>query len=85
MSLEEPSLPEPLKYPEDLDREINRYTLLGEYESVFLAPSTSTSPSAFTGCWTGRASCDPPSPDRSGVHPPCGREALRPCASRVAS
>ncbi len=37
LSLEEPSLPDPLKYPEDSDREINRYTLLGEYESVFLA------------------------------------------------
>lgn len=37
LSLEEPSLPDPRKYPEDSDREINRYTLLGEYEAVFLA------------------------------------------------
>ncbi len=37
LSLEEPSLPDPLKYAEDSDREINRYTLLGEYEVVFVA------------------------------------------------
>ena len=37
LSLEEPTLPDPLKYPEDSEREINRYTLLGEYESVFVA------------------------------------------------
>lgn len=36
-SLEEAGIPDPAKYPEDSDREINRYTLLGEYESVLLA------------------------------------------------
>jgi DNA sulfur modification protein DndE len=37
ISLEEKSVPTPSKYPEDSDREINRYTLLGEYENVLLA------------------------------------------------
>lgn len=37
LSLEEMGVPDPAKYPEDSDREINRYTLLGEYETVFLA------------------------------------------------
>ena len=37
LSLEEMGVPDPAKYPEDSDREINRYTLLGEYESVLLA------------------------------------------------
>lgn len=37
LSLEEPTLPDPSKYPEDSDREINRYTLLGEYEATFVA------------------------------------------------
>ena len=37
ISLEEKGVPDPQKYPEDSDREINRYTLLGEYEGVMLA------------------------------------------------
>jgi DNA sulfur modification protein DndE len=37
LSLEEMGTPDPAKYPEDSDREINRYTLLGEYEGVLLA------------------------------------------------
>jgi DNA sulfur modification protein DndE len=36
-SLEEKGTPDPAKYPEDSDREINRYTLLGELESVLVA------------------------------------------------
>jgi len=36
-SLEEPGVPDPQKYPEDSDREINRYTLLGEFETVLIA------------------------------------------------
>jgi DNA sulfur modification protein DndE len=37
MSLEEPGIPDPSKYPEDSQREINRYTLLGEYDAVFVS------------------------------------------------
>jgi DNA sulfur modification protein DndE len=37
LSLEEMGIPDAAKYPEDSDREINRYTLLGEYEGVMLA------------------------------------------------
>src|SRR5262245_5541003 len=37
MSLEEPGKPDPSRYPEDSEREINRYTLLGEYEELLLA------------------------------------------------
>lgn len=37
MSLEEPGIPHPNKYPEDSDREINRFTLLGEYDALFVA------------------------------------------------
>ena len=37
MSLEEMGVPDPEKYPEDSDREINRYTLLGEYDDLFSA------------------------------------------------
>lgn len=37
MSLEELGIPDPKKYPEDSEREINRYTLLGEYEAVFVS------------------------------------------------
>jgi len=32
LSLEEPGLPQIEQYPEDSQREINRYTLLGEYD-----------------------------------------------------
>ena len=37
LSLEEKGAPDPAKYPEDSDREINRYTLLGEYEVILVA------------------------------------------------
>lgn len=37
LSLEEITLPDPVKYPEDSTREINRYTLLGEYDSAYEA------------------------------------------------
>lgn len=37
MSLEEPGVPDPKKYQEDSEREINRYTLLGEFEAVFVS------------------------------------------------
>lgn len=37
LSLEEPGIPDPQKYPEDSEREINRYTLLGEYDGVLVA------------------------------------------------
>lgn len=36
-SLDEPGVPDVSKYNDESDREINRYTLLGEYESVLLA------------------------------------------------
>ena len=36
MSLEEPTIPNPEDYPEE-DREFNRYTLLGEYDPLFVA------------------------------------------------
>lgn len=37
LSLAEPGTPSAAVYPEDSDREINRYTLLGEYDAVFVA------------------------------------------------
>lgn len=37
VSLEAQGVPDSHKYPEDSEREINRYTLLGEYEGVLLA------------------------------------------------
>lgn len=36
LSLGEPSIPNPDDYPEE-DREFNRYTLLGEYDPLFVA------------------------------------------------
>lgn len=36
LSLSEPSIPDPAEFPEE-DREFNRYTLLGEYDPLFLA------------------------------------------------
>lgn len=36
LSLAEPRVPNPDDYPEE-DREFNRYTLLGEYDSLFVA------------------------------------------------
>jgi DNA sulfur modification protein DndE len=36
LSLAEPTLPNPGDYPEE-DREFNRYTLLGEYDPLFVA------------------------------------------------
>lgn len=37
VSLEEKSVPEPSRYPADSEREINRYTLLGEYDGALLS------------------------------------------------
>ena len=37
LSLDEPGIPKPESYPEDSDREINRYTLLGEYDGAYEA------------------------------------------------
>ena len=37
MSLEEPGIVDPGRYDECSEREINRYTLLGEYEAIFVA------------------------------------------------
>lgn len=37
LSLEEPSMPDPAKYPEDSAREINRYTLVGEFDTLYEA------------------------------------------------
>ena len=37
LSLEEPSVPDPSKFPEDSDREISRGTLLGEHEGLWIA------------------------------------------------
>lgn len=36
LSLAEPGIPNPDEYPEE-DREFNRYTLLGEYDALFIA------------------------------------------------
>lgn len=36
LSLAEPSIPDPDNFPEE-DREFNRYTLLGEYDALFVA------------------------------------------------
>lgn len=37
LSLEEASLPKASKYPEDSSREINRYTLVGEFDALYEA------------------------------------------------
>ena len=37
LSLDEPTAPDPAKYLEDSSREINRYTLLGEYDGLYEA------------------------------------------------
>jgi DNA sulfur modification protein DndE len=37
LSLNERGIPDPTKYPEDSEREINRYTLLGEFDPAFVA------------------------------------------------
>lgn len=37
LSLDEPGIPNPQTYPEDSDREINRYTLLGEHDGTYVA------------------------------------------------
>jgi DNA sulfur modification protein DndD len=37
LSLDEPGTPDPTKYPEDSDREINRFTLLGEYDATYVS------------------------------------------------
>lgn len=36
VSLSEPAIPDPDKYPEE-DREFNRYTLLGEWDGLYVA------------------------------------------------
>ena len=36
LSLEEPKSPDPADFPEE-DREFNRYTLLGEYDALYIA------------------------------------------------
>jgi DNA sulfur modification protein DndE len=36
LSLEEPKAPNPAQFPEE-EREFNRYTLLGEFDSLFVA------------------------------------------------
>lgn len=37
LSLNEPSIPDPDAYPEDSEREFNRYTLTGQWDSLFAA------------------------------------------------
>jgi DNA sulfur modification protein DndE len=37
LSLNEPGVPDSAHYPEDSQREINRYTLTGQYDVLFLA------------------------------------------------
>jgi len=37
MSLNDPLIPDPSAYPPDSDREINRFTLLGEWDEYFVA------------------------------------------------
>lgn len=37
LSLDEPGIPNPEKYLEDSEREINRYTLLGEHDGTYVA------------------------------------------------
>jgi DNA sulfur modification protein DndE len=36
LSLNEPAIPDPTQYPEE-DREFNRYTLLGEWDELYVA------------------------------------------------
>lgn len=37
LSLNDPTPPDPTQYPEDSRREINRYTLTGQWDSLFVA------------------------------------------------
>jgi DNA sulfur modification protein DndE len=37
LSLNDPSVPDPSAYPPDSEREINRYTLTGEWDDYFIA------------------------------------------------
>lgn len=37
LSLNDSSVPDPAAYPPDSDRELNRYTLTGEWDSLFVA------------------------------------------------
>lgn len=37
LSLNDPSVPNPSAYPPDSDRELNRYTLTGEWDAYFVA------------------------------------------------
>lgn len=36
LSLEDPRIPDPSDYPENSDREFNRYTLTGEWDDLFV-------------------------------------------------
>lgn len=37
LSLNDPTIPDPESYPPDSEREINRYTLLGEWDDYYVA------------------------------------------------
>jgi len=37
LSLNDPSIPNPDDYPQDSDRELNRYTLTGEWDDYYIA------------------------------------------------
>lgn len=37
LSLNDPNIPDPKMYPPDSERELNRYTLTGEWDSLFVA------------------------------------------------
>jgi DNA sulfur modification protein DndE len=37
LSLNDPTVPDPAAYPQDSERELNRYTLTGEWDSLFIA------------------------------------------------
>lgn len=37
LSLNDPTVPDPAKYPSDSERELNRYTLTGEWDMFFVA------------------------------------------------
>ncbi|NJL06330.1 MAG: DNA sulfur modification protein DndE [Chloroflexaceae bacterium] len=37
LSLNDPMVPDPDKYPADSQRELNRYTLMGEWDAIFVA------------------------------------------------
>jgi DNA sulfur modification protein DndE len=37
LSLNDPTVPNPEQYPDDMEKEINRHTLTGEWDSLFVA------------------------------------------------